>query len=379
MNGFFEKVKKRVFWKVFYFLPIINKNKIVVQSYYGRGYSDNPKYIVEEILKQNPNFKIYWNVSDISNDNNLPKGVVPLKMNSMRSIYHMCTAKVWIDNCRKYYFINKKKKQIYIQTWHGFGVKRIEKDVEENLDPGYIRMAKKDSKMCDLLISNSELLTQIYRNCFWYDGEILECGSPRNDIFFVDNSKRIDSIRSKIGVGPNDKILLYAPTFRKNFGLEQYDIYYELLVNSLKKKFGDEWKILIRLHPNIAKKSKELNLNQDFIIDVSNYDDIQELMLASNVLITDYSSSMFDFALTKKPCFLYANDISQYKDDRNFYFDIDKLPFPLACNNNELEEKILNFDPDRYKEDIEKFLIDFKFNESGSAAKSILCWLRNHI
>lgn len=378
MNGFFEKVKKRVFWKVFYFLPI-NKNKIVVQSYYGRGYSDNPKYIVEEILKQSPNFKVYWNVSDLSNDNNLPKNVIPLKMNSMKSIYHMCTAKAWIDNCRKYYFINKKKSQIYIQTWHGFGVKRIEKDVEENLDPGYIRMAKKDSKMCDLLISNSELLTQIYRNCFWYDGEILECGSPRNDIFFVDNSKRIASIKSKIGVDSNEKVLLYAPTFRKNFGLEQYDIDYGLLINSLKKKFGDDWKILIRLHPNIAKKSDELNLNQDFIIDVSGYDDIQELMLISNILITDYSSSMFDFALTKKPCFLYANDINEYKDDRNFYFDIYKLPFPLACNNNELKDKILNFDSGKYKEDIERFLIDFKFKESGSAAKSILNWLNDHI
>lgn len=379
MNRFWWKIKRRLFWKIFYLFPL-NKNKIVVQSFLGRGYSDNPKYIVEEILKQDLDFKIYWNVNNISADNNLPKKVIPIKIDSLKSIYHMCTAKVWIDNCRKYHFINKKKGQIYIQTWHGFGVKRIERDVERNLDSAYIKMAKKDSQMCNLLISNSELLTKIYKSCFWYNGEILECGFPRNDIFFSNNNiKKTDSIKNKIAINLNDKILLYAPTFRKDFGLEQYDIDYDLLVNSLQKRFGHKWIILIRLHPNIAKKSKELKLNKNFIIDVSDYDDMQELMLVSDILVTDYSSAMFDFALTKKPCFIYANDISQYKDDRDFYFDINKLPFSLAHDNKELEIKILNFDFNKYKDDVKKFLVDIKFKESGLASKAILYWLKNHI
>lgn len=379
MNRFWGKIKRRLFWKIFYLFPV-SKNKIVVQSFLGRGYSDNPKYIVEEILKQDLDFKIYWNVNNISSNNNLPKKVIPIKIDSLKSIYHMCTAKVWIDNCRKYHFINKKKGQIYIQTWHGFGVKRIEKDVERNLDSAYIKMAKKDSQMCNLLISNSELLTKIYKNCFWYNGEILECGFPRNDIFFSNNNiKKTGSIKNKIGINLNDKILLYAPTFRKDFGLEQYDIDYDLLVNSLQKRFGHKWIILIRLHPNIAKKSKELKLNKNFIIDVSDYDDMQELMLVSDILVSDYSSAMFDFALTKKPCFIYANDISQYKDDRDFYFDVNKLPFSLARDNKELESKILNFDSNKYRDDVKKFLADFKFKESGLASKAILYWLKNHI
>ena len=170
-------------WTLGRLLPV-QKNKIVISSYYGRGYGDNAKPIVEELLKRTCNLDIVWMVNDDAAAETLPSGVRPVKNTLWNRIRELCTAKIWIDNCRKGARV-KKQGQWYLQTWHGFALKRIEKDAAASLPADYPQYAGRDSAQTDLIVSNSALMTKIYNESFWYHGEVLEFGSPRNDVFFV--------------------------------------------------------------------------------------------------------------------------------------------------------------------------------------------------
>ena len=166
---------------LFNLFPIDTK-KVVVSNFWGKGYNDNPKYVIEKLHKMYPEIKIVWLLKDMKTE--MPQYIKKVKYKSIKSIYEYSTAIIWIDNSRKQYFPPKRKKQKYIQLWHGgISMKKIEAAAADKLDNSYIKMAKKDSKAIDYAISNSSYRTNIFKNDFWYDGKILEYGSPRNDIF----------------------------------------------------------------------------------------------------------------------------------------------------------------------------------------------------
>lgn len=369
------RLYRRILWQIFRLLPI-KENKVVFMSYYGRGYSDNPKYIAEEMMKQNLDMQYVWVVTD-EKKNDLPSNFVMTKLHSCSYIYHMSTAKIWIDNARKYYCV-KKKGQIYIQTWHGgFGLKKIEKDVEDRLDKDYIKMAKRDAKQTDIMLSNSRTLTNLYRTSFWYEnGEILEKGLPRNDRLFCYEEEEVGVIRKKIGIPSEVKICLYAPTFRKGKNLDVYNLDYERCIKNLEKYFGGKWIVLLRLHPNIFNLSNNMMYNREKIYNVSYYNDIQDLYIISDLAITDYSSIMFDFMLLRRPCFLYASDVNEYRKERDFFVSLDSLPFPLAQNNNELEKIIESFNENRYYKEINRFKEYHGFCDQGNASVAIVEWIK---
>ena len=277
------------------------------------------------------------------------------------------TSKVWIDNCRKYFIMLKRKKQFYIQTWHGFALKRIEKDAIGSLASNYEKLAKRDSKNIDCIISCSKFMTKVYRNSFWYNGEILEIGAPRNDILINGNENIKNKVYNFYSIS-NKKIILYAPTFRVDRKTDAYSIDYERIMKACNQRFGGEFVFIARLHPNIATKSTDMKWS-DNIINGSYYSDMQELMAAADVIITDYSSVMFDFALQYKPCFQFATDICAYKNDRNFYFALDKLPFSVAENNDELEENIRNFSEIEYRTNLDAFYENVGMIRSGNASE----------
>jgi CDP-glycerol glycerophosphotransferase len=335
-------------------LPI-SKNKVLIESYCGRGYGDNPKYIAEALLKQNEKIKIIWIVKSKKDTEQMPKDVITCRYRSLKRIYHLSTAKVWIDNCRKD-FVFKRKKQIYIQTWHGFALKRIEKDVADKLNEGYVKTCIHDAKHTDYIISCSSFMTNIYRNSFWYDGEIVEWGAPRNDIFLTENRNIREKVYGFYNLKPETKTVVYAPTFRADETLEPYSVDYMRLKKACEKRFGGDFVVLVRLHPNIAAKSKELGITYtDELVNATYYPDMQELLCACDIVISDYSSLMFDFALSYKPCFQFATDIDAYKGDRNFYFDLSAMPFALATNNDELEKNVLAFEEEEYKSALTEF------------------------
>ena len=358
----FRALGYRLMLLVGHLAPISNK-KILVSSYYGKGYGDNPKYIVEALLKRNQNYKIYWIVIDDGAKSTLPAGVKAVRLTGVLLPFHSATAKIWIDNCRREFPYYKKKGQFYLQTWHGFALKRIEKDVAEHLAETYVKSAIRDSKAIDLIVSDSKFMTGIYQNSFWYQGKIAEFGAPRNDeLLCVESQKKNRAeIQNYYHLPKEAKILLYAPTFRADKSLEPYRIDLKRVAEACKEKFASDFIVLVRLHPNISERSSELDFPWgDSIVDVSKFHDMQVLLSASDVVISDYSSLMFDFAISKKPCFQFATDIEAYKQDRNFYFSLDELPFSVAKNNDELVKDISEFNQENYQNALDAF-----FNEVG--------------
>lgn len=351
----------------------IKNNKVFIYSYYGSQYGCSPKYISEYLVENyaKDKFDIVWAFNDIESNKNIT-GIRSVKTMSLRYFYDLCTAKVIITNFRTTDLFKKRKNQYYIQTWHSsLRLKQIEKDAEDSLPKVYIEQAKKDSPKCDLLLSGCRFSTDIFKRAFWYSGEIFEHGTPRNDVLLKNNIQYRDRVKEQLKIEKNKKVVLYAPTFRKGNNLDVYNINYTNVLEALNKKFGGEWVFLVKLHPHLIAKSKEL-VHGDNVLDVTSYGDIQDLLTISNFLISDYSSLMFDFALTKRPCYLYVPDLNEYvSNDRKLYFNIKELPFIDCYSNNDLVKKILSFNDNNYKKELKNFSNKIGSFEDGNASYNV--------
>jgi len=349
----------------------IKYNKIVCINYNGRGYGDNPKYIVDELLSRNiDNLKIIWPVKDVKQQ--FPKCVTPVKLYGIKYFYHLSTSKIWVNTSRFHAYVRKRKNQYYIQTWHGgLGLKKIERDVEEKLPEYYIICAKNDSKMTDYMISNCKHIENLYKTVFWYSGEVAALGSPRNDIFFKQElSKELNvKIRNKYNIPIDKKIILYAPTFRDNYEFDYTNIDYERIIEQISRKYNDDYVFAVRLHPKLAGKYNFEDKKN--IYDFTDYPDAYELLLAVDELISDYSSIFFDFMYLNRPIYLYAPDYDAYMGDRGLYFDYKKLPFPIAYSKEELTEKIVNNDYENKIEEINKFKSENELLDDGHASERV--------
>lgn len=390
-------IKNKDFHKVFCFMGIkfkintaslnafvikrlkIKNNKIVFCNYMGNGYGCNPKYICEELIKRNEKVDIVWLVKNNTSTNDFPKRVKIVDYNSKEALLELATSKIWIDNYHKINFIKKglikANKQYYVQTWHGsLGIKNIEKKVTCLTDnKKWLDCAIKNSNMTDFWISNSSFESKIYETSFWNVNNIKEFGHPRNDIFFKNDLNKIrEKVCKSYNIPLSKKICLYLPSFREDESLEYYNINYKKQINALKHKYGSDWIFLIRLHPRVMKYGSEFIESNDNIIDACTYPDIQELLVAGDVMVSDYSSCMFDFMLSKKPIFIYANDIEFYTAERGFAYPITETPFSIATNNEELEQNILDFDSEKYVQNVEKFLVDKGCMEDGHASERVV-------
>lgn len=354
----------------------IQNNKVVFSNFVGKGFGGNPKYIYLKLSEQ-VSIDAVWLVSNLHENNNLPDNVRAVKYHSLRKFYELATAKVWIDNCRKGEYMVKRSSQYYVMTWHGgIGIKKVENDAAVLLGKEYVRYAKIDSERIDLMISNSAWCTKLYNKSFWYSGEIIEEGLPRLDCLV--NLTVYSGIKKLFGIPDSTRIIMYAPTFRKEKSLKPYKIAPDLVVNELANKFGGEWVFMYRLHPSISIK---INIPECIcqVIDVSTYNDIYQLLTVTDVVITDYSSIIFDFAETNKPAFLYVTDLEEYNKDRSTYFDIKALPFPFSDSNAQLVKNIRAFDMDEYKKELDSFFSKLGLNETGHAAESIANKIIEHM
>lgn len=361
-----SKITSAAAWTVCGLLPI-KKNKIVASSFYGKGYSDNPKAIFEELRKRGEDLDLVW-VTKPGQESTLPEGVRPVKYGSLRRIYELSTAKVWIDNCRKG-AMKKRKKQYYLQTWHGLALKRIEKDAATKLDDEYTPYAIRDSGQTDVIVSNCAHMTKVYKTGFWYDGEVLETGSPRNDMLFEDAAPYRKKVREAMGLPVDRNLVLYGPTFRADHSLDAYCIEADGLLAALRDRFGGDWTLLVRLHPAVeAMSDRVFTYDGKTVCNATPYPDIMELLAACDCVITDYSSLMFDFALTGRPCFQFATDLQAYLADRNFYFPLSDLPFPCAESNAALCDNIRDYSEETQKSRWKTFNKDFGLIDDGKAS-----------
>lgn len=363
----------------------IKRGRVVCWAYNFQQYSCNPRYLTEYMLKHNPEFEIYWVLRKGVNTSELPEGVKVVRFRTWEYLKLMASAEFLLTNARtdpwRIYW-HKRKGQKYAMLWHaGVALKRIEADAASKLSFSYLQRAKADSKVCDLMISGCNMQTRLQRERFWYDGEILERGIPRNDIFFdtARHAELRNYIASLYDIDPKSRIVLYAPTFRVDHSTEPYTINWERVMPVLSHMFGgDKVEVLVRMHPNLIGKVDTSHL-VDFegVHDATRYHDMQELLSVADMLITDYSSSMFDFAMQGRPCLLYATDADAY--DRGFYFNLRELPFPLAENEEQLVATIEGFDHETYAAHLNVFFTErVGLKEDGHAAEALAKWMVAH-
>ncbi len=370
--GFIKRLRHKAYIALFRSLPV-QKNKIICFSNNLKSYGCSPKYITEYLSENYPyKYDIVWAFNeDAKIPNDLPRGVRTVRYFSIDFLRELHTARVIISNCRisPALMFKKRRGQFYIQTWHSsLRLKKIEGDAD--LPESYIENAKKDSQNIDLLVSGCDMSTKIFKNSFWYSGEILKSGTPRCDMFFSSDTAS-DKVYGLYQIPRDKKLALYAPTFRKDYAQNDLGLDYTALKAALEKRFGGEYYILYRFHPNVIMGAED-DENPTWLVNATKYDDMQQLLAAADVLITDYSSCMFDAAVGEKPCFLYAPDLQDYiKNERGLYFDIKDLPFETALSNEELCSLVEGFDKEKYNADISEFLKTVGSYEDGNACKRI--------
>ncbi len=348
----------------------ISKKKIVICNYFGKGYGDNGKAIAEALLEKDSTLDIVWGTKP-GFEKTIPENIRSVPYNSLKYLYELSTAAAWIDNSRKNAGVAKRKKQFYVQTWHGTtALKQIEADVSDNLDEFYVAGAKNDSEMANVILSGCNFFTELCKRAFWFDGEILECGSPRSDALFKTDDARQKAVKASLGVSEDKKIALYAPTFRADEQLDCYNLDFESAIKALNEKTGDDWVFAVRLHPNVSEKADFIQYSEK-IVNATTYPDLYELIPTSDLVISDYSSLSFDAGLINKPVLLFATDVEEYIKDRDFYFDIKSLPFKLAQNNAELMKCISCFDCEKYLEELNSFNETIGYFENGTASITV--------
>lgn len=367
----------------------IKNNKIVFTTFEGDGgYCCNPRYIAEELLQKNKGYELVWLVNNM--DKKFPVGIRKVKNTFLNRAYHLVTAKVWVDNSRKAYGTAKRDDQMYIQTWHAaIEFKPVGKFRGKLFPKIAYLVSRYDSKLADYVTSNSDWCTKRYPEMLLYDGEILKTGSPRCDIFFTKRDEIYKQIRDKYSLPNYAKIVTFAPTFRggsqkgkRQVFSEETTLDFKMLVESLREKFGGTWYVFLRLHPQLAAQFKDMSVSNksEYMIDVSQADDMNELLAASDVLVTDYSSTAFDAINMYMPVFLYADDLEEYTRERGgLMWDMDKLPFAVAKSNGELNENIKKFDESRYRSEIDKFSKRHGVLEDGHASGRVVDVIANFI
>lgn len=366
---FFHKKTIKLAWSIFTHCKL-NQNKIVFSNFNGGGYGDNPKFIAGEIIDLKLPYTLIWVSGEKSNT--FPKEIHPVRPNTLLFVYHMATAGFWVDNTRKLYYFKKRPNQYYIQTWHGGpGLKKVEKDCESALSDEYKAYAKIDSKHIDLFLSCCQWCSDLYHSSFWYDGPILEMGIPKNDLYFKDPKPIREKVFSYYNLESDKKLIMYAPTYRDNRQTNMYNLNCERILEALERRFGGSFAILIRLHPNVAEQD-DIFTYTDNVLNASRYKNMQELLVASDMIITDYSGCAFDYPLLKKPGFLYAEDYEEMKQTKDYYFSLEELPFSLSQNNEELIEHILSFDYEKYLEDCKHYVDAIKYFDKGHASKAVV-------
>lgn len=356
----------------------IEKNKVVFINFSGRGFGDNSKAVALSFQKKYPDADIVWATKGGS-EKSLPEGIRGVTYQSLSFYKEMATAGVWVNNCRMSAEIIKRKGQFYIQLWHGgVPLKKIEKDTEKTLEKTYMEHAKYDSSIIDIIISGCDYFTDIVKNSFWYEGEILECGTPRLDGIFKISDEKVAEIRKNAGWAQDKKVILYVPTFRADLSTDCYKIDFEAVLDELEKKTGDKWIFAVRLHPNLAEKADFIDYSER-VVNATPYPDLYELLPVCDAVVSDYSSVMFEAGMIGKTVFLYATDIEEYKKDRELYFEMNELPFILAESNAEFLEKIRSFNESEYKYKLNIFNTQMNYCENGNASDIIAERIIRHI
>ena len=369
----------------------IDDKLVYFQTFSGRGYSDSPKAIYEYMLSaaEYNDYHFVWSFKD-------PENYSFLSDNERTEIVRFRTradnialrkAKYWITNYRMLDHQYPRKDQIYLQCWHGTPLKRLGYDIQEgdNVMNSLSEVREKyrtDAKKFTYILSPSPFASEKFATAWnlietGQTGKILEVGYPRNDRLANVSEEERNEIRQSLGV-EGKKVILYAPTWRDNQHTSGMGYTYKTEIDfDEMRKLGDEYVILFRAHYLVAN-SFDFKRYEGFIKDVSGYSDINDLYIASDMLITDYSSVFFDYANLKKPIIFYMYDLDYYANElRGFYLGIEDLPGPVVKEEELLIKEIQNTDNWKADEKHEAFHRKFNPLDDGHASERLLkCLIR---
>ncbi|WP_026832075.1 CDP-glycerol glycerophosphotransferase family protein [Exiguobacterium undae] len=374
--------KGLLLYRLFQKLPV-QKNLVLFESFLGRGYSDNPKALYQMLKRQRPELTLVWifakePTADV-------KAVCPnwVLRNSPKYYYYMARAQYWIFNTRQPLSLKKRRATTYLQTWHGTPLKRLGLDMEEVHMAGttteqYKKNFYQQAQEWDYLLSPNTYSSAIFKRAFGFSGTLLESGYPRNDLLYApDRNQQAETIKQKLDVSSNKKVILYAPTWRDDEFVTkgQYRFNLQLDLQQMQERLGQDYIVLLRMHYLIAEHL-DLDAYAGFAYDVSSYGDIAELYLISDLLITDYSSVFFDFAHLNRPMLFFTYDLEKYASVlRGFYFDFEAVvPGPLLKESNQVIDYIEDIETQskQYADKYKVFQEQFCGLDDGKASQRVI-------
>lgn len=404
-------LKKMVvaFYRVFCHLVPVDPDLVVFDSDMGKNYSGSPRAIYEQLqrTKEGGRLRPVWVFTRAAlghGIDDMPKCRVVV-YGSLSYYFLMARAGVWIFDTRHEGYLVKKKKVFYVQTWHGTPLKKLGLDMDVfgmagelsgNADTTkaaerYKKEILKESAKWDLLISSSSFTTEAFRSCFGYTGEILECGYPRNDCLFEQPAQKMSDAtgtdvsesgsegNKHTGDKSGSQVILYAPTWRDDCyeGDGWYGYEPELDIRQLEKALAPDYRLVVKLHylvkADMTKFPKEC-IDSGFLTVVGNERDIAGLYGEADILVTDYSSVMFDWANLHRPMYFFTYDLEKYREKlRGFYFDFEKeAPGPLCATTQELIDSIKNGSGTDGTDAYNGFIARYNTFEDGHASQKVI-------
>ncbi len=369
-NAFVQKAYVAVMSAGFRFVGLFikaDKRQVLFSSLIGKNYGDSPR-ILFEAMKADPFFDGYKYVWAFDDPNAFHvKGAEKVKLNSVKYFITALKSGVWVTNVnieRGLHF--KPKKTVYLNTWHGCAPLKVDGNAQKNRNDY-------DFSDIDIFCSNSEWWDDCFKKYFKVKQDsILRCGMPRNDTLFGVTEDDIVALREKYNIPAGKKVILYAPTWREsNDGGESRVIKPPIDISHWQKKLSDEFVLLFRMH-HLTTRVMNIGFN-DFVRDFSGAYDINDLMKIADILITDYSSTLADYAILERPALLFAYDYEEYYQSRGLYIRLEELLPGCVCRTEEeLMDRIKTIDYIAEGEKVKSLKGKYIYNQADSTQKSLI-------
>lgn len=372
------KMKRYLYEKVFSKMKLL-EDTVIFESFFGKSYSDSPKYIFEYLNQEFPGkYRCIW--VNAGKKLKLPYPARQMKRFSFKYFFYMARAKYIVFNGRQPQYFIKRKGNVFLETWHGTPLKKLVFDMEDvtTASPLYKEQFYTQTRSWDYLVAPNQFSEDIFRRAFMYDGKMLETGYPRNDILYHEDRRRLTGeIKDELGIPREKRVILYAPTWRDDefYGHAQYKFSLRLNLDKMKKELGDEYVIILRTHYFIAD-FLDLTQYEGFAWNLSKYDDIARLYLISDILITDYSSVFFDYANLRRPMLFFTYDLEKYRSVlRGFYMNVEEeLPGPMLFDTDEVIASVKDIDKicEEYEDKYDTFCKKYCAWEDGHATEKVV-------
>lgn len=384
-----SQIYRRLFNLAASYLPV-KQQTVLFESFNGKIPCDNPYYIYLELREQCPEWQLYWGVKKQfvkEAQKNFPEIEIIARF-SLKWLFLTTRAQFWVMNARMPFWLKKNKKTIYIQTWHGTPLKKLGIDIETVSMPGtqtsdYHQNFLRETARWDALIAPNRYSELIFKQAFGFENQFLELGYPRNDrlVANADNENEKERLKKAIFGKQVGNVILYAPTWRDDYFISKgnYRFYLPFNLEKVIKILGEKDQLIIRPHYLVGDTIDIRGFEDRVKICVT--EDINELYLVSDLLITDYSSVMFDFAILKRPMLFYAYDMAHYQEKlRGFYFDYKDVPGPIVTAEDDFYYWLQQYYEfrtfDGFTEKENRFYEKYTTWEKGTASNEVVAYMK---